>query len=128
ADPDAAAKALIARYVGTWEVDRLLEDPAIGPELHALLGPALSTLTRNLSVTGGIEYVGGSLSVRGNAPHKGTEEEAIVCVQPYGPVPRVHAAIFSKGTVTVYTREERYSFLTECIKDWIPLVNSRHVN
>jgi hypothetical protein len=128
ADAEAAAKAMIARYVATWDIDAFFADPAVRPELQALLGPALSTLRRNLSVTGNIEYVGASLTIRGNAPHRGTEEEAIVCVQPYGPAPRVHAAIFSEGAVTIYTRESRYSFLTECIKDWITLVNSRHVN
>lgn len=128
ADPDAAAKAFVARYVATWEVDALLEDPVVKPELDSLLGPALGTLKRNLGVTGGVEYIGGALSVRGNASHQGTEEEAIVCIQPYGQPLRVHAAIFSKGTVTVFTREKRYSFLTECIKDWITLVSSRHAN
>ena len=128
ADPDAAAKALIARYVATFDVDPLLEDPAIKPELHSLLGPALGTLKRNLGVTGGVEYIGGALSVRGNASHQGTEEEAVICIQPYAATPRVHAAIYSKGNVTVFTREKRYNYLTECIKDWITLVTSRHVD
>jgi hypothetical protein len=128
ADPDAAAKAMIARYVATWDIEAFLGGPAVRAELRTLLGPDLNTLRRNLNVTGAIEYVGASLTVRGNAPHQGTEEEGIVCVQPYGPVPRVHAAIFSKGAVTIYTREQRYSYLTECIKDWVTLVNSRHAD
>jgi hypothetical protein len=116
----------IARYVGTWDVDALLEEPAVRDPLAALLGPRRSVLDENLSVNGGVEYIGGAFAVMGNAPHRGTQDEAIVCIQLAGGEPRVHVALFTKGEVTVYTREERYEYVTHCIKDWITLVNSGH--
>jgi hypothetical protein len=128
ADADAAASTeMIARYVGGWDVDALLGEPPIAAELHALLGDSLKQLEFNLDVTAGVEYYGGALTVSGNAPHLGTEQEAVVCVQPLA-VPRVHAAIYSRGAITVYTREARYEYLPTCVKDWITLVNSGHVD
>lgn len=127
-DPDAAANAMIAKYAGTWEVGAFLEEQAVRGELQELMGAELKTLEHNLNVNGGVEFISGALAVRGNAPHKGTEEEAIVCVQPFGAAPKVHAAVFSQGFVTVYTRETRYDFMTVCVKDWITLVSSRHIN
>lgn len=118
---------MIARYVGGWDVDGLLGEPPVAAELRALTGAALEHLERNLDVTGGVEYYGSALSVSGNAPHRGTEEEAIVCIQPLA-APKVHAAILSQGAIRVYTREPRYEYLPTCVKDWVTQVNSGHAN
>lgn len=127
-DPEAAARAMIAKYVATWDVGAFLAEPAVRRELHALLGADLERLERNLAVNGGIEYVGGALMLMGNAPHRGTEHEAVVCVQPWGGTPTVHAGTYSEGEIALYTREQRYEYLTTCIKDWVTLVTSRHVD
>ena len=73
-----------------------------------------------------LRKAGGVLSLSGNAPHGGTEEEAVVCVVPHGPV--VQAAILSKGTVTAYSAGGTYDSLLICVKDWITQVNSQHVD
>ncbi len=124
-DPDAAAKAMIARYAATWDTQALLDEPAVQSELRELTGAAFDKLLHNLDVHAAVEYYGGALAVRGNAPHRGTEEEAVVCVQPYGTM-RVHAAVLSSGRIAVYTREKKYQFLPTCVKDWITLVNTAH--
>ena len=62
--------------------------------------------------------------INGNAPHQGTEEEAVVCVSTYNL--DATAAIYSKGIVTAYSRDKTYENLPRCIKDWITLVNSQH--
>ncbi|HSA66398.1 MAG TPA: hypothetical protein VLE24_01905, partial [Methyloceanibacter sp.] len=69
---------------------------------------------------------GQTLSVNGNAPHQGTEEEAIVCVTSGSMA--VEAAILSQDAVTVFTRAEKYEYAGLCIKDWITLANSRHTD
>lgn len=38
------------------------------------------------------------------------------------------AHILSKGAVMVFTPAEKYEGTTLCIKDWITLVNSAHVD
>jgi hypothetical protein len=123
---DETARAQIARYVGTWQVEAFLAKPGVRDELHALLGPRLGALERNLSVNGGVEFIGGLLAVRGNAPRRGTEEEAVVCVQPSGATPAVHAAIYSERAVSVFSRQVRFTWLPVCIRDWVTLVNTEH--
>ena len=62
--------------------------------------------------------------MNGNAPHQGTEEEAVVCINTYNLV--ASAAIYSKGIVTVFSHSQNYDNIPRCIKDWITLVNSQH--
>ncbi len=122
---EGAARAMISQWAGNYETDAFLKEPPIQEELRILLGPEWKHFMQNLTVRGAVDLVGGALSVSGNAPHQGTEEEAIVCVVPGSTT--VEAAILSKGAVTVYTRAEQYEYTNRCIKDWITLANSGHV-
>lgn len=122
----SAARAMITQWAGSYDTDALLKQPAVRAQLQQLLGPELEHLERNLNVSGAVEVISESLSVSGNAPHQGTEEEAIVCVLPYNMT--VEAAILSKGVITVYTRAEKYEYTNRCIQDWITLANSGHVD
>jgi hypothetical protein len=75
-----------------------------------------------------VDLSGQTLSVNGNAPHQGTEEEAIVCVTVLPLKTIVEAAMLSKDAITVYTREQQYQYATICIKDWITLANAHHMD
>ncbi len=123
---ERATRAMIAKWAGNYDTDAFLRQPAVHTELHKLLGSELEHLMHNLNVRGAVDLNGQTLSVNGNAPHQGTEEEAIVCVTPGNMA--VEAAILSKDTVTVYTRAEKYEYASICIKDWITLANSRHAD
>lgn len=120
------AAAMRIKYAGSYETDQFLKEPPVRAELQRLLGAQRGHLQQNLNVAGGIDLVGGVLSFSGNAPHKGTEEEAVVCVIPPGKV--VEAAIFSRGAVTVFAKDAQYDNVSLCIKDWITLANSRHAD
>jgi hypothetical protein len=122
-DPNAG-KQLLRELAGSDDWDALLRHPKIRPQLQQLLGAALPHLRNNLAVSGSVDVVGGDLTVNGNAPHQGTEEEAVVCVSTYNL--EVIAAIYSKGIVTTYSRKKTYDELSRCIKDWVTLVNSKH--
>lgn len=52
-------------------------------ELARLLGGERGHLERNLNVSGSVDVIGGVLAISGNAPHRGTEEEAVVCVKDW---------------------------------------------
>ena len=117
---------LIDQWAGSYDVDAFFALPEIRSELEALLGDELELLFHNLDVKGDIDLVRGALSVAGNAPHGGTEEEAVVCVVP-GTL-AVHAAILSARQITVYTRGAGYDALPLCIKDWITLVSAGYVD
>lgn len=122
---EATQRAMIAKWAGNYDTDAFLRLPAVRTELQTLLGSEFSHLMHNLNVRGAVDLGGQTLSVNGNAPHQGTEEEAIVCVTPGSMT--VEAAILSMETVTVYTRAGKYEHASICIKDWITLANSRHV-
>ena len=122
----ATMRAEIAQWAGSYETDAFLRQPAVSAELQSLVGGELDHLFRNLNVRGAIDVIGSTLSLSGNAPHQGTEEEAVVCVTPGRMV--VEAAILSRDTVTVYTRAKQYEHTSLCIKDWITLANSRHAD
>jgi hypothetical protein len=121
---EAAAKALMTKYAGNNDHAALLREAPVRAQLRKLTGAQLKHLERNLSVTGSIDVVGGALSVNGNAPHGGGEEEAVVCVAPHGPL--VQAAIATQGKVTVFASDGSYDGLFRCIKDWITQLNSQH--
>jgi hypothetical protein len=125
---DAAARAMIVKWAGNYDTDAFLRLPAVRKELQKLLGPELEHLMHNLNVRGAVDLSGQTLSVNGNAPHQGTEEEAIVCVTVLPLKTIVEAAILSKGTVTVFAGAETYENASICIKDWITLANSRHAD
>lgn len=123
---EAATRVMIVKWAGSYDTNAFLRQPAIHTELQKLLGSELEHLMHNLNVRGAVDLNGQTLSVNGNAPHQGTEEEAIVCVTPGSMT--VEAAILSKETVMVYTRAEKYEYASICIKDWITLANSRHAD
>jgi hypothetical protein len=122
----AAGEALMRQFAGSDDTDALLRHSQIRPELQRLLGSELPHLEHNLNVRGSVDIISGWLSMSGNAPHMGTEEEAVVCIAAYNM--EVTSAIFSKGTITVYSRTGRYDGLPICIKDWITQVRSQHVD
>lgn len=123
---EAAARTMIVKWAGNYDTEAFLRLPTVRTELQKLLGPELEHLMHNLNVRGAVDLNGQTLSVNGNAPHQGTEEEAIVCVGA-GRM-EVEAAILSKNTITVFTRAENYEYTSLCIKDWITLANSRHAD
>lgn len=122
----SATRAMIVKWAGNYDTDAFLRLPAVHKELQKLIGSELEHLMHNLNVRGAVDLSGETLSINGNAPHQGTEEEAIVCVGAGSMA--VEAAILSKETVTVYTRAEKYEYASICIKDWITLANSRHAD
>jgi hypothetical protein len=126
ASAQAPTRPLLKKYIGNPDTDALLKEPAVRAQLEAMLGKQLPTLIRNLNVKGDVELVGGALTLNGNAPHRGGEEEAIVCIADQGPVPYVEAAIYSKGKVSVFTKSPQYDGVMLCVKDWITQVNSGH--
>jgi hypothetical protein len=117
-----AGKQLLRDFAGSDDTDALLRHPQVRPQLQKLLGSELPHLMGNLDVRGSVDVVGGDLSISGNAPHQGTEEEAVVCISFYNVT--VSAAIFSKGTITAYSRGKTYDSLPRCVTDWITQVNS----
>lgn len=124
--PGTEAGGLVQRYAASWDLDALLAEPPVAREFQALPDEVRTRLLRNLSVTGPIDVYAGALSIMGNAPHRGGEDEALLCVEVGGSAVRLHAAVFSSGHVTVYTRGASYEALPICVRDWVALVSTGH--
>ncbi len=122
--PAGTRHARLFDYVGSYETDQLLADPRVAPLLQRVAGNQLKHLRENINVLGSVDLVSGWLKLAGNAPHAGTEEEGVICINPDRA--EVQAAIFSKGKITVLTEQTDYMNLPLCIKDWITEVNSLH--
>jgi hypothetical protein len=125
-DAESTTRAMLAKWAGSYDTDALLREPKVRAELQKLLGAELQHLESNLNVSGAVEVISETLSISGNAPHQGTEEEAIVCILPYNMT--VEAAILSQGVITVFTHATQYEYIDRCIKDWITLANSGHID
>ena len=115
---------LMREFANSDDTDAFLRHARIRPQLQQLLGAELPHLEINLDVRGSVDVISGWLSVIGNAPHQGTEEEAVVCVSAYNL--EVTAAILSDGIITAYARGATYDNLPRCITDWITQANSGH--
>ena len=120
----AIGAALVRKYANTDLGFRLLKEPPVRTALIRLLGNRLPQLERNLDVSGSVDVIDGSLAVSGIAPHRGGEQEGIVCIVSYDL--SVHAAILSGRTIEVFTPSTGYTNVPLCIKDWITQTNSGH--
>ena len=120
-DPDAAAKALIARYVAGWEVDALMAEPAIAAQLRLLPAAQRRVFEASMAMTGGVEYFGGALAVAGTA--QGGQGEAVLCIKPWAANPVVEVAMRQGRQITVFAAQQRYDFLSDCIRAWVPQAN-----
>jgi hypothetical protein len=121
------AQALLAKYSvapGREDSDALFKESAVRAELQRVVGKQLPRLMKNLEVRGPVDVIGGALSVSGNAAHKGGEEGAVVCVNPWGP--QIDAAIYSRGKVTLFSGAERYTYTSTCVRDWITVANTQY--
>lgn len=122
--PAGTRHARLFDYVGSYETDQLLADPRVAPLLQRVAGKQLEHLRENINVLGSVDLVSGWLQLAGNAPHGGTEEEGVICINPDRA--EVQAAIYSKGKIMVLSEQTDYMNLPLCIKDWITQVNSLH--
>jgi len=120
----AQSTPALRKYVGSPNYPALLKEPTVQSKLQAAVGKQLPALMRNLNVSGEVEWISGTLSIHGNAPHQGGEEEGVICVSEYDGT--TQAAILSKGRITVFAKDNHYDNLMLCIKDWITQANSGH--
>lgn len=90
----------LAAYAGSYEVDKLFNDPALVQRLQQRLGSEFAHVRDNLGVVGPISVEGCDLSVAGNQPHRGSEEEAAVSVDLRRD--RVAVGVLSGRRILVY--------------------------
>jgi len=119
----AAMQAYAGNYVGD---KNLLAAPAVAARLQQLPTALRQHLERNLDVAGPIDLIDCSLVLRGNAPHQGPEENAIVSVNLYSGA--VTVAIHSRGHTDIYldqdpTAGSGYAAVPGPVRQWAVLAD-----
>lgn len=114
----------LAPYIGTYRYDAVLGDPAVDAALRTLAGDAADTLVRNMSVRPPVEFVEGNLVLRGNAPHQGGSEEAMVLVKIYDGT--VRAALLHDGRMRLFADDAEFVYVPRVLRDFLrPRDNGR---
>ena len=107
----------LSRYIGTYDYDAVLGDPAVDEKLSAMLGPEKDRLLTNLTVHTPIGFENDCLVLSGNAEKVGNMQKAYMNVCLYAG--KINAVIYSKGTVSVYTALKKYEYLPMSLRQWI---------
>lgn len=113
----------LKKYVGEYSSEKVLMDKKVNPILKKMMGKEYKHLINNLSVTGPVDLIAGSIVISGNAPHSGGYDMGILDINLY--TGKIHAAIYLAGIITIFSSEDtkKYEYLPISIKDWIAVVN-----
>lgn len=104
-------------YINTYGSTKLLQDPIVRPQLVRLMGAQLQHLEINLNVAGSVGVDSDVLTVSGNAPHQGLEENGFLGVNLYNG--DAYACLLTKGKIEVYSKEAKYDYLPYPVRMWI---------
>ena len=107
----------LAAYIGTYRYDKVLDDPAVRAALVSLGGTETDVIVENLTVAAPIDFISGQLVLRGNAPHRGGLEEAIVLVRIFDGT--VRAALLHQGHMSLYARDAEYAYLPPVLQTFL---------
>lgn len=107
----------LAPYIGTYEYDAVLSDPAVDEKLTATLGAQKEHLIKNLSVHAPIGFEDDCLIMSGNAEKAGQSQKAYLNICLFAG--KINAVIFDKGTISVYTARKHYEYLPQSLREWI---------
>jgi hypothetical protein len=103
-------------------IDDLLSAPAIATRLARLSAQTRQHLERNLDVSGPMQLTGCHLVASGNAPHMGTEQDAVLDVDLRSGT--VVAAIHARGRIDIYVLADpgahspRWDALSRSLREW----------
>lgn len=105
-------------YINTYDSTKLLADPLVKPQLARLMGPQVQHLKTNLNVAGSIGVSDGMLTLSGNAPHRGMEENGFLGVSLYNG--DVVAVLLTNGTFEIYGKQAtKYEYLPYPVRQWV---------
>jgi len=107
----------LAVHIGTYHYSAVLDDPGVRQALQVLAGDDVPTLITNLDVASPIAFIDSFLVLRGNAPHRGGEEEALVMVRIFDG--KVIAGLLHGGRATVYAGYDDYAYIPGVMRDFV---------
>jgi hypothetical protein len=107
----------LARLIGTYNNDALLNDPQVKQAMTLVLGKDVGLLKQNLATRGPIDFIDGNLVITGQAPPMGGAEEAALWVKVYDG--SVRAVIMHQGKVTIYAKDMQYDHLPGELRSYV---------
>jgi len=112
----------LKQYIGTYSIEKILNDKVVSKKLKLLLGSSMDKLKENLTVRNPIDMISKGIVMSGIAPHQGGYEMAIVHINLQNQ--KVTAAIYSNNTIKIYSDEKNYMYLPQSITSTITLWNT----
>lgn len=100
-DYKVGALSRLARYIGTYRYDEILNDPDVDATLNSLMNTKeKSVLLENLKVMAPVAFSGTHMILSGNKPHGGGTDEAILAIRLVDGT--IHAAVRHNNKVFRY--------------------------
>lgn len=107
----------LARHIGTYDFEAVLDDPAVRTALAKRTGAQADRIVANLQTRGPIDFIDGHLVLTGLAPHRGGEEEATVWIRIYDG--EVRAALLHAGTMTLFAPDRHFHYLPKLLRAFL---------
>jgi hypothetical protein len=107
----------LSQHIGTYDYGAILGDPAVRSALQDLAGSDVENIVINLDVASSIAFIDGHLVLRGNAPHQGGLEEALVMVNVYNG--QVRAALLHDNRMTLFAADTEYEYVPRELRDFL---------
>ena len=107
----------LAEYIGTYNYEAVLGDDEVSEKLTSMLGNDLERLQRNLTVHGVIGFNGSCLTLTGNAPRRGFDENAYlnVCLSRGS----VDVVLTGDGVIQIYSEKSQFRHLDWILRSWV---------
>jgi hypothetical protein len=117
-DFKAGALARLTRYIGTYRYDEVLADTDVSATLNRMMSPKeKSVLRENMQVMSPIAFSGTHLVLKGNKPHAGGSDEAVVAISLEDGA--LHAAVMHNGKVIQYKDKHNTESTPDAIHDFV---------
>ncbi len=107
----------LSQYIGTYDYNAILSDPAVQSALQDLAGPDTEIIVANLDVASSVAFIDGFLVLRGNAPHRGGLDEALVMIKVFDG--QVRAALLHDNRMTLFAADAEYEYVPRELQDFL---------
>jgi hypothetical protein len=107
----------LSAHIGTYNYVAILGDPMVESALRDLAGPDAATIVANLDVASSVAFIDGFLVLRGNAPHRGGLDEALVMIKVFDG--QVRAALLHDNRMTLFAADAEYEYVPRELRDFV---------
>lgn len=108
----------LGQFAGTYRYEAILAEPGVTEALVGLAGKeAAEQIQSNLQVRSPVAMIDRDLVLRGNAPHEGGENEAMVMINLLDG--SVRAALLHQEKLTLFARDHEYRYIPRELREFV---------